>query len=329
MEPSYGLFKEIMALDGLTNQQWEAARLAARGAFTEEFWSPPEQLENCIPRFINHHLLLHAEGENDGWPIVRALRTIFRSTRTYGDLEADPQEARVIENVDCTSPSFVKGVRSAMRPGSIFRLRRHVVGLICIIFDKWFTSPVPVMKPEERSEFCERLAAFMINKTENGAFMPRCGATILLGLLRSREWREHIATRFWSTFAYCARVGEDLESLRWCLENAIELLKFTRGLSSGEGLKWWYGVLWFYFDKLDPAVKDEVEKIAREMSAGDGVSDLHLYLDLIGQEAARIRQGMEGFANDTTKTGQCMNLRTRSIALERNHRRLDRIIKGR
>ena len=94
MEPSYGLFKEIMVLGDLINQQWEAARLAARGAFKEELRSPPEQLANCIPRFINHHLLLHAEGESDGLPIVCALGSIFYRFRG-GGLEAAPHAAKV------------------------------------------------------------------------------------------------------------------------------------------------------------------------------------------------------------------------------------------
>ena len=43
-------------------------------------------------------------------------------------------------------------------------------------------------------------------------------------------------------------------------------------------------------DKLDTTVRDEVERMARDMSLGNGFSDLNLYLDLIGQGVARTRQ---------------------------------------
>lgn len=58
----------------------------------------------------------------------------------------------------------------------------------------------------------------------------------------------------------------------------------------GEGFKWWYGTLWFHFNKLDPTIRSEVESIAKDMPSGDGLSDLDLYLNLIGQEVERTRQ---------------------------------------
>ena len=69
-------------------------------------------------------------------------------------------------------------------------------------------------------------------------FLYDIGVTILFEMLRSSEWTKHVVTRFWSMFAYSARTDETRESVRWCLQNAIELLEFTRGLPDSEGLKW-------------------------------------------------------------------------------------------
>ena len=55
----------------------------------------------------------------------------------------------------------------------------------------------------------------------------------------------------------------------------MELLEFARGLSDGEGSKWWYGMLRFHHDKLDTMVRDEVERIASDRSLGDGLLDLN------------------------------------------------------
>ena len=118
------------------------------------------------------------------------------------------------------------------------------------------------------------------------------------------------------------------ESFKWCLQNAIELLEFTRGLSDGEGSRWWYGTLWFHFEKLDHTVRGEVERIAREMSSGDGLSDLNLYLNLIGQEVERTRRELDGLTEEGRLYGFDMELRARFVAMEGNYHRLARITAG-
>jgi hypothetical protein len=123
------------------------------------------------------------------------------------------------------------------------------------------------MEPEEMSKFCEHVATFM-DRLFTSKYQEE-SVTVLFGMLRSPEWRKHIVTRFWRVLAYCTQV-RDTESVRWCLQNAIELLEFTRGLPDGEGLKWWYGTLWLCYDKLDATVRDEVKRIAADMLRGDG-----------------------------------------------------------
>jgi len=121
--------------------------------------------------------------------------------------------------------------------------------------------------------------------------------------------------------AYCAMADEGQESFKWCLQNAIELLEFARGLADGEGLKWWYGTLWFHYDKLDTTVREEVERIAKDMSMGDGLSDLNLYHNLIEQEVMRTRQKVGELRNEDRLDRPGIGL----IALEGNYNELGRI----
>jgi hypothetical protein len=127
-----------------------------------------------------------------------------------------------------------------MDPSITGSIQGHTIWFVALISDQWFNSPDPVMKPEEMSKFCKHLAVYMLD-----AGSPSLGArkyffVLFFGMLRSPEWRNHIDTRLWSLLAHWS-VVEMEESFMWCLENAIELLEFTKGLPDGEGFKWWYG----------------------------------------------------------------------------------------
>jgi len=309
-----------MGYDNLTDQHWEAARLAIHGAFQVRAEVTPSMLGELkeILKFLDHHLDLQGAGESHGPSISFAIDAIIARSDSY---RADSLAVECIRNFT----SFVKGMRLVIRPARSFWLRWRVTGLIALTSDQWFSSPVPVMGPEDMAEFCEHIAVFIIDDALHVSSIQRWGVTILFGILRSPEWRKHIVTRFWCMFAYCATVEERLESFRWCLQNAIELLGFTRGLPDGEGLKWWYGTLWFHYDKLDITAREEVERIARDMSLGDDLSDLNLYLNLIGQEITRTGKDVDRFSDVVRVSSFGMELRARLIALEGNYHRLARI----
>jgi len=329
-DASYELFKMIMAPDDLTDQHWEAARLAAHGAFQPnvEKLYPLVGEPKEILKFLDYHLGLQGEGEDHRLSIEIATDAIPSGSK--GNQTRPPAlTVECVKKFKCARPSFVRGVRSVMHPGNPFGIRDAIAGLITLMSSQWFNSPAPIMEPEEMSEFCEDLAQFLIDRALHTPNTQKRGVTILFEMLRSPEWRKHTAPRLWSMFAYSTRVDEARESVRWCLQNAIELLEFMRGLPHGEGLKWWYGALWFHYDKLDTTARDEVERIARDMSLGDGLSDLNLYLNLIGQEVVRIRQEVDGFREKYGTERAGVELRSKLIALEGSQHRLARITAGR
>ena len=319
---SRALFKTIMASDNPEDQHWEAARLAVRGA-AKDMLGFMEQPGNIL-KFLYHHICLHGAGKDHGPDIAGPLQTIFLLRELAG---TDPLASESARDFDWTSQSFVAGVRSMMRPDGFSRLPWFAVGLTALLSDRWFDCSVPVMEPEQRREFCEHMARFM-EHVHHDPGTKKWSVTILFGMLRSPEWRSHIVTQFWGSLAYCPLV-EELESVTWCLGNAIELLEFTRGLPDGEGLKWWYWTLWFHYDRLDTTALEEVKKIAVDMRQNDGLSDLNLYLNLIQEEVSEKRKRIDTLVGGQWPIGVRRDLRARLVALEGNYDQLARIIAGR
>ena len=287
---SYELFNTIMAFDDLTDQHWVAARLAAHGAFQENFEVPLEIGEpKGILKFLDYHLGLQGAGEDHRSSISSAFAAIF--------VESDEGRVRrptveCIREFNCTNPSFVRGVLSIMCPDTPFLPRRNTANLVALVSNQWFNSPIPIMEPEEMSKFCEHFAVFVDDIDSYSSDSRESAATIFFGMLRSPEWRKHIVTKLWSALPYYGAVEEEEESFRWCLRNAIELLEFMRGLPDGEGLKWWYVTLWFHY-KLDATVRDEAERIARDISRSDGLPGPNSYLDLIEREVKEMRRELD------------------------------------
>ena len=291
---SYELFKKIMASNDLTDQHWEAARLIAR-CVTQSGSGTSTSKE--ILKFLDHHLGLHGTGEDHSSAITSTFRMIIRVVRYFGvrsvKLPAvDPLTVKCIRNFNCASnPSFVRGIRLIMRPDDPLDLQPEAIRLVSLTPDQWFYSPVPVMEPEEMSEFCEHLAVFMVDSGPRGPDSQKDSVTVLFGMLRSSEWRKHIVTRLWRVLADCRLVEEEQESFRWCLRNAIELLEFTRQLPNGEGWKWWNVTLWLHYGKLSTAVRDEIRRVLMDTPPRDGSLERDVHRDVM-REVTRIQNGL-------------------------------------
>ena len=208
-----------------------------------------------------------------------------------------------------------------------------MVALVALVSDWWFNFSVPIMEPEGMSEFCENLALLM-DEVVHDLRLKTWSVTLIFGMLRSPDWRKHVVPRLWSVLAYSNGMEwkeltvKELESVRWCLQNAIKLLDFMRGLPDGEGLKWWFGTLWLHFDKLDSTTRDEVKRIAGGMR-NDDLSDLNFCLGLIKGEVSRLQQQVNEPRDEVEEEMLGLNLRTRLIAMEWNYQQLTQVIAGR
>ena len=276
-----------MVSDDMTDQHWEAARIAVYMAFREDLGLSPELGEpKGILKFLDYHFGLLGAGHSHNSSITLAVRAISR----LRDGPQNPLTVECIRNFNCASPSFVRGVRLIMRPDSRLGLRKEVISLVSLASDQWFNSPVPFMRPEEMSEFCEHLTMFMVEEYYYGSYLPTSSATILFGMLRSSEWRKHVVPNLWSVFSRCNLVEEEEESFRqWCLQNAMELLDFTRGLTDGQELRWWHARLLFHHDKLDTPVQDEVERIKAERIEAGMIEETRIHTRRIEAEIATER----------------------------------------
>ena len=330
-EASCELFHVIMASDNMTEEYWEAARYAIRGAFRPTKASltkvPVMEKPQDLLEFLDHHFGLQGAGEDHISSITCALEAAL--VLSHG--RPVPLVLESIRSFNCASPSFVRGMRSIMRPPAHDWTRENAIRFIALVSDQWFNSPMPIMEQDDRTEFCENLAWFMAGSFRPHPYTRRRLIIILFGMLRSPEWRNHIVAKLWSLFGEWTLADEwtltDEEdmSFQWCLKNAIELLEFTKGSPDAEKFRWWYGTLWFHFEKLDPTVQGEVERIATEMSSGAGLSDLNLYLNLIGQETERSQRQFDGLTEDDRLDRYGMELRARIVWAEGNYRRLARI----
>ena len=314
---SYQLFKTIMALDNLTDQHWEATRLALYAAFRDNECTADPGEPKEILKFIDYHVGLQGAKEVHESYISYAMASLVRIG------SPDPLTFQCFRDFNWTSPSFVRGVCSMVHPCRPTELRGDTTTLISLLSDSWFSCSVLTTELEEMPNFSEHIAEFMDGIVHEPSVKIEI-VTILFGMLRSPEWRNHIATGFWRALAYCAQV-RDTESAIWCLQNAIELLEFTRALPDGEGLKWWYGTLWLRYDKLDTTVRDEVKRIAADMLGGDGLSDLNLYLSLMQEEVMRIRQELNELSYDDRQWVPGWNMQARLTAMEGNYDQLARI----
>jgi len=61
------------------------------------------------------------------------------------------------------------------------------------------------------------------------------------------------------------------------------------------------------------------------MLSGDGLSDLNLYLNLIGQEVERKRRVLDGLTDEDSLARPGMELGARLVVVERNYRRAGRL----
>ena len=323
---SYELFKVIMAPEDMTEEYWEAARHTMRGAFQRSIGGmaslPAVGNPKEILKFLDYHLDRQGAGEDHTTFIFYAFDAIL-VLLPGGRLM--PLVAEGIKNFNCASSSFVRGMRSIISPTSNAWTREFAMRFMPHIHVQWFCSPVPVMEPEDMTEFSEHIAMLIVDAGPTAYPTTKQFFPSLFSMLRSQEWRQHMVTRLWSLLAHWTLADEEEESFKWCLKNAVELLEFTKGLSDGERFKWWYGTLWFHFEKLDPTVRSEVERIAVEMSSGDGLSDLDLYLSIIGQEVDRTRRKLEELTEEARVARSGMALGARFVTLEGNHRRLARI----
>ena len=317
-DASYRLFKIIMGLDNLTDQQWEAARFAVDAAFKDyrdmAYRGDPKE----ILKFLDYHVGLQGAKEDHGSFINSALRSLVLQYE-----EPDPLTYECVRDFNWTNLSFVRGVCSMMYPHRPGGFRGNVAPLLALLSDSWFTRSGSVMEQEEMSEFCDHFATYM-DDIAHVQGVKKEGATILFALLRSPEWRIHIAARSWRVLAYCTQ-AMDTEPVRWCLQEAVELLEFAKGLPHGEGLRWWYGALWLCYDKLSTTVRDEVRKIATDMLRDDGLSDLNLYLGLMQEEITRLRQEMNELSDIEKRSPIGMDMQTLLITMGGNYDQLARI----
>ena len=108
-----------MASDDLTDQHWDAARLAIHGAFQDNVEGTPPTIGEPkeLLKFLDYHLGLQGLGEDHGSSINFALDAIILRSSDY---RADPLTIECISNFNRAGPSFANGMLSISNPPTMY-----------------------------------------------------------------------------------------------------------------------------------------------------------------------------------------------------------------
>lgn len=173
---SYKLFHLAMqtsvSLVYSEEKKWEAARLAMHGAYRWDEDLPFVENPRDILVFLDHHFgLVTRKGENQEGPIQDALHALAHASRL--------DTIEPLEHFDPTEPSFIRGICHALQGDRPLHLRRATLSFLPLVGEKWFSTPNPIMEPDQMRRLCLDWAS-AIDDIEPTDGFQRAALTVLL-----------------------------------------------------------------------------------------------------------------------------------------------------
>jgi hypothetical protein len=135
-----------------------------------------------ILTFLGHHFDLAAEsGQNlckpiRDEPIQDALRALAYASH--------PVTIDVLNRFNLTEPSFIRGIRYVYQDDKPFELRTAALFFLPLIGDKWFSTPDPIMDPDQTKGFCVNWAS-AVDAIENTDEVRKAILAVLFGMINS------------------------------------------------------------------------------------------------------------------------------------------------
>jgi len=284
---SYGLFRLVMQASVSPafpqEKKWEASRLTMRGAFRWECFAWVGDPHDILT-FLNHHFDLAIKGgQNQDEPIGNAVRALVDSLR--------PVAIEALNN--STEPSFVRGICHALQDNKPIRLRWFTLHFLCLVGDRWFNTPHPIMDPDQMRSLCADWAS-AVDSVYHSYDIKRATLVVLFGMINSPHWRPHIVTETWKLLEYSTSVPDDSQPRTWrvpydpkplrrCLNNP-ELIEAIRNVESPDAMGLWFNVLWLKYKELTPQVREQLETVTKEFAQGSRKTDLGMCLSVMDSE---------------------------------------------
>ena len=248
--------------------KWEAARLTLHGAYKWDKAFPWVNDARDILTFLSYHFELTAQGNAQDEPIQNALRALAYASKK-----------EVLKDFDPNQPSFVRGIRHVFHKDKPLRLRKAALFFLPLIGDKWFNAPNPIMNPDQMRALCVDWASALDDVGSTSLQVQEAALTVLLGMINSCHWRQHIVKDKWKLLEHFASVPADSEPFKRCLQNE-ELVHAISEIGNRDAATLWSTILWLKSSELTPEVQKQLVDVTRAAPR----SDIEMYLRVIDSE---------------------------------------------
>ena len=287
----YTIMRSPTSLAYSEEKKWEASRLAMRGAYKWDKFSPWVKDPLNVIAFLCHHFdLITSGGENQDGPIQDALHALAYAS--------SPATIKALKHFDPTEPSFIRGICHAYQGNKPFQLRKAALFFLPLIGDRWFNTPHPIMDPDQMRSLCADWAS-TVDGIEHTYDVQRVAATVFFGMINSPHWRPHIVPDKWKLLEYFTSVPDDSRPLRRCIDNP-ELMDVIKNVEDPAIMVLWLKILWSKYGELIPQVQEQLTTVTKEVARDNRRADLDACLTAMDSELRK--------AEDTSRRPRSTNL---------------------
>ena len=285
-EKSYELFhvamKAPVSPTYSQEKKWKASRLTMHGAYKWDKFLPWVEDPQDILTFLDYHFDLITGGENLDEPIQNALRALAYAS--------GPVTIEGLKGFDPTKPSFVNGICYVFQSNKPFELRKAALFFLPLIGDRWFDTPHPIMECDQMRSLCADWAS-AVDVIEHGDDIQEATLAALFGMINSPHWRPHIAADKWKLLEYFPSVPDDSQPLKRCVDNP-SLMDEIRDVADPAAVSLWMKILWLKYKELVPAVKQQLERVTKDVAQGRRRADLETYQTAIESELTKAEHAL-------------------------------------
>ena len=298
---SYKLFLTIMATVDSDGWLWSPAELSLIGAF--QWGTPRPHIGDpaSLVRFLERCLFEQQGGVVMDVPVERVMLALAGAP---AEVISDG-----IARVDFMQPLFFDGICHALRNGAPFLLRRATITFLRHL-DAQFFDNTKVFSVDQVNAFIpgwSSSAQESLGK-EHGQFLTESLFAMLMGLLDSPFWREHIPQDRWSILTLLGGMTEERipPSFYRCANNSTVIPHLKQVDPRGTNvLAQWAAILWAKYPDLSEEVRLQVEKATREMMGGQSKDNLSSYITIVEGQIQRVRDEIKShtwsFGEDVAK----------------------------
>jgi len=253
-----------------------ASRLTMHAAYKWDKFLPWVEDPDDILTFLDHHFdFATRSGENQDEPIQNALRALAYASK--------PVAVEALQRFDPTKSSFVSGICYVFQGARPFELRKDALFFLPLISDRWFNTPHPIIDSDQMRDLCVNWAS-IVDAIEHTPDVQQAILAVFFGMINSDHWRPHIVKDKWKLLEYFPSIPDDSQPLRKCVDNP-DLVEAIRKTADPVVTTLWVKILWLKYQELLPTVREELERVTKEVAKSGRRADLEIYQAAIESES--------------------------------------------